>query len=1598
MHDESTWAALLADLFGFVEQRDAGKAKVRVFNPSVAENGWESMVTVVQIATTDSPFLVDSVSMAIAAHKLDTHVIVHPVVGVSRDDAGVIVALDGKGAAAESVMHLEIDRISDEAARVALQHDLAAVLVDVHAAVSDWQAMRQQVLTIADELPQRGLPVDAEGISEAQDFLRWVADDHFSFLGYREYEVAAVDGDEVLRALDGSGLGILRGGKHATAPRSLRSLVAQDLPQSGSVDAIILTKTNARSDIHRPGYMDYISVLKFDAAGKPVLEQRFLGLYTSSAYMRRPQDVPLLRRRYKAVMERSGLRADSYSGKAMRHILETLPRDELFQSSVDELYALASGVLELKERPRARLFVRRDKYDRFFSCLVYVPRDRFSTSVREKIESLLTEALHGEHVDSSVLMGESALARLDVTVRPKPGDHPTFDLDELEAKLVHAARDWRDDLRECLIADLGEAEGSTLANRYGKALPAAYLEEVSAPAAAADVKVLSGLAADDDVHMSLYRSASKTGALHFKVYRHGGDIALSDVLPQLENLGMRVLTEHVYEMDVDGAHLSIQDLAVEPIDDLAFDVTDVSDHFERAFENVWRGKAESDNFNRLVLGALLDWRQVAVLRGYCKYLQQVGIAFSQSYMEESLNRYPAIANLLVELFNAKFDPWRESRTEDAKGDAAKQLRRELDVLVPKSVQEARPDFIDNAVGALMQPRQEQMTTYWNAIKVLLDGVASLDDERIVKTYMDIIHATTRTSFFQLVDGAPRNFVSFKFDSHLVPGAPKPVPFREIWVYSPRMEGVHLRFGRVARGGLRWSDRREDFRTEVLGLVKAQMVKNTVIVPVGSKGGFFPKRLPNPAVDRDAWLEEGKACYRMLNNGLLDITDNLVDGKLVPPANVVRHDDDDPYLVVAADKGTAKFSDIANGISADHKYWLDDAYASGGSYGYDHKGMGITAKGAWESVKRHFRALGHDCQNEDFTCVGIGDMSGDVFGNGMLRSHHIRLLAAFDHRHVFIDPNPDTEKSFAERERMFKLPRSSWDDYNKKLISKGGGVFARSLKAVAITPEMRGVLGIADGVESLSPVELISAVLKAPVDLLWNGGIGTYVKAATETNADVGDRANNALRINGGDLRCKIVGEGGNLGFTQKGRVEAAGNGIRLNTDFIDNSAGVDTSDHEVNIKILLNDAVQRKEMDTAARNKLLHSMTDEVAGLVLRDNYRQNVALGLMQHMSPERIGTQGHFIRTLEAHGQLDRQIESLPSDNELAERRTHHQGLTRPELAVLLSYSKIVLYQALLDSDVPEDPFLSHELSRYFPEPLREKYAAHMQRHRLKREIIATAVTNSVVNRMGATFVLRTQEDTGRTAAAVVKAYNAARQILRAREAWAGVDALDGKVGAEAQIEALMKLWSLLRHTSRWLLSRTGAALGITELVTRYQPDMDKLCGLLPGVLTESGQAAWNAEVERWRGLGFPDELARKLATAPVLEVGLDIIETALDSGRPIEHVARVFFDLGGALDIEWLRLQIEKLPVESRWHAQARGALRDELAVQQRAMVQQILASEQGQRSAEGAVDAWLKRDDPQLQFTRGMLDEMRGVDVDYPIASVALRRLGQIAHAG
>jgi glutamate dehydrogenase len=1589
-HSVDGWAALAADFLEFARARKPRTALVRLFNPSMKTHGWESAHTVVQIVNDDMPFLVDSVTMALAEIGIGVHVLGHPVVRFTRDRAGKLLAV-GEGAP-ESLMHLEIDRQAIDA-MPAIEERLHGVLADVRAIVADWQPMRQKMLEVAEDLGRRALPIGEAERVEAQEFLRWAADNHFTFLGYREYEVAREGGKEVLRAKPDSGLGLLRG-KEVGKPRLLSTLAAQRVKSSGIEEALILTKTNSRSTVHRPGYMDYIGVLAFDKHGKPIAEQRFIGLYTSSAYNRRPWDIPVVRQRHNHVMEQSGLAPDSHSGKALRHILETLPRDELFQANEQELLATAMGILGLQERVRSRLFLRRDRYGRFFSVLVYIPRERFNTDIRLRIESMLKRVLDGEHVDSNVVMGESPLAQVHLLVRPHGGEAVEVDPALIEAELAEIVRNRQDDLREELVRRHGEEQGLRLARGYGRALSNEYLRDIAAADAADDVEHLAALREADDLGLRLYRSDRSEGGLRFKLYRLNDDIPLSDVLPLMENLGLRVIAEHPHRIEQGGQVAYIQDFEVQPLNG-TLDVEGLDAAFEDAFAHVFRGQAENDGFNRLVLDAGLSWRQVAMLRGYCKYLLQVGVPFSQAYVEQTFARYPLLARLMVELFEARFHPSTGSESKAEIKAGQERFRAQITALAGDDG--AALAAIEPVIAARAGKRAEQEAAAREALSGLLDRVASLDEDRILRSFMGVIEATLRTNYFQRgADGRPKGYISFKFDSARVPDLPKPKPYREIFVYSPRVEGIHLRFGPVARGGLRWSDRREDFRTEVLGLVKAQMVKNTVIVPVGSKGGFFVKR--PPAGDRDALQAEGIACYQTFIRGLLDVTDNIVGGRIVPPVDVVRHDDDDPYLVVAADKGTATFSDIANAISREYGFWMDDAFASGGSAGYDHKGMGITARGAWESVKRHFRAMGRDCQKEDFTVVGIGDMSGDVFGNGMLLSKHIRLVAAFDHRHIFIDPNPDAARSYRERERMFKLPRSSWDDYDKSLISKGGGVWPRSAKSIPLSPEAKAALGIDPAVQAMSPNELLSAILRAPVDLLWNGGIGTYVKASSESHADVGDRANNAIRINGRDLRCKVVGEGGNLGLTQLGRIEAALHGVLLNTDFIDNSAGVDTSDHEVNIKILLNAEVQAKRLTLPARNKLLAAMTDEVAELVLNDNYRQNQAISLMERMSHTRLGSKQHFIRTLEQQGLLDRQIEFLPSDAEIAERKARGVGLTRPELAVLLSYAKLVIYPQLLASDVPEDPYLSKELVRYFPQPLQEKYAKAMQGHRLKREIIATAVTNSLVNRMGATFTMRMQEDTGRSAAEVARAYTIVREALEARDLWAQIDALDGKVPEAAQIDALQTIWHLMRTMSRWLLSRPGKLPEITRAMAQLGEGLREVRSAFPDVLSDVRRDAYMARLQDWKAKGFPSALAQQLAALPLLEFGCDIVEIAQARRLSAVEVARAYFALGAALHLPWLYDQIDALPVDGRWQALARNALREELATQQRAIVTQLL-SDRGRKPMEARVRAWLDRDDPTLRFTQAMLaDLLNQKSLDYPTLSVAVRRLAQAASAG
>jgi glutamate dehydrogenase len=1548
------------DLYGaalshwnFARRREPGRPRVRVFNPSVQEHGWQSTHTIIEIVNDDMPFLVDSVTMEVNRQGLTLHLIVHPIIRVNRADGTLMGVLpdDSPAGARESFMHIEVDRMSDPARMESLAADLARVLEDVRVSVEDWKKMIAKVREIVADLDRRPPPVGQMELAEARAFLEWLADNHFTFLGYRAHDLVVKDGDDALAVVPGSGLGILREQPGEALATSFSQLPPQVRAYARVKDLLIVTKSNSRSTVHRPGYLDYVGIKRYDDRGEVAGEHRFLGLYTHMAYHVRPAEIPLLRRKVAIVQSKAGLAPGGHSWKALENIIDTYPRDELFQIGETELAETAMGILHLGDRQRFRLFVRRDQFERFVTCLIYAPRENYDTELRKKWQAILMQAFNGQSSEFDVFLSEAVLARIMITVRTTPGQIPQFDVRELEARLVAAARRWEDDLRAALAAAAGEARGNELYRMFGAAFPAGYREDVPARNAVPDCEMLARVAGGGALVVNLYKPLeAPPGGLRFKLFHRGAPVTLSDSLPMLENMGLRVLEERPYRVQPEsGVPIWIHDFGLFAGDG-EVEIDAAGPLFEEAFARVFAGEAENDGFNRLVLAARLSADEITVLRAYARYLRQIGFPLSQQFIEHTMAANPVIARMLVNLFRLRFDP--------AGADA-------------------------EAPGAQV-----------NAIEQALDRVENLNEDRVLRQYLALLQATSRTNFWRRdADGRRRSFLSFKFDPSKVPGLPDPKPMFEIFVYSVRFEGVHLRGGKVARGGLRWSDRPEDFRTEVLGLVKAQMVKNVVIVPVGSKGGFVLKRAPGPS-EREALMKEGVACYKDYLRGLLDITDNLAGGAVVPPPQVRRHDPDDPYLVVAADKGTATFSDYANSISAEYGFWLGDAFASGGSAGYDHKAMGITARGAWESVKRHFRELGVDTQTTDFTVAGIGDMSGDVFGNGMLLSKHIRLVAAFDHRHVFIDPEPDAASSWAERKRLFDLPRSSWGDYNTMLISPGGGVWPRSVKSIPLSPQARKALGIE--AEQLAPAELIHAILKAPVDLLYNGGIGTYVKASSESHTAVGDRANDAIRANGAELRCKVVAEGGNLGCTQLGRIEFALKGGRIYTDAIDNSAGVDTSDHEVNIKILLGLVVADGELTGKQRNTLLAQMTDQVAALCLRDNYFQTQSLSIAGRIAPALLDAQQRFIQFLEKAGRLDRALEFLPSDEAIADRRAAKLGLAAPERAVLLAYSKMWLYDSFLESALPEDAWIGTALGRYFPQMLREAYAGVMPRHPLKREIVATHVVNSMVNRVGSTFVHRLMETTGARLPEIARAYLLQREIFGYVALWQSIEALDNKVPDQIQSEMLIEAGRLTVRATGWFLRSRRLAEPMEQTIERFQPGVETLYGALMKLLDAPARSQLDIQAVRWTQAGVPRELALRVAALDTLFAALDIIEVAESTGRPVPAVAGVYFKLSAKLGLAWLRDRIGQIPGDSHWQTLAKSAMRDDLAGLARSLAADVVGAAGDGSGPEALVGRWESANADAIERAERLLAELRAAPApDLAMLSVALRELRNLA---
>jgi len=1544
---------IVQSVWDFMSVRAPNEAKIRIFNPEEWPGEWASTHTIVEISHDDAPFLVDSTRMALNRHGYQIHFIIH--IGglkVLRDSENRITKVFANGEAEknalpEAPIYIEIDRIVDEKKREELKEDIDRALSEVRAAVSDWPQMVQRVKDCLRQLETCPPGVDEADFKESRYFLEWLIDNHFTFLGARDYKLIGNENNRALQVIPGSGLGVLRDKTSNTRAKAYAELPPQARKMALSKNILIVAKTNTRPMVHREAWQggDYVGVKYFDKNGELIGEHRFIGLYTSTAYHSSPKNIPFLRHKVAKVIENLGFPADSHDGKEAAHILDTLPRDDVFQATYEELLDLTLAIIQMKERKRVRLLVRRDAYYRYFSCLVFVPREIFTTDLAVAMQSILMDAFKGLECTFTTYFSESVLARIHYHIRVNPKTAIEYDIVDIEKQLVIVSRSWADELKKELIAACGEAEGLSLWAKYQRVFPGSYTESYPPYQAIDDIKKMEGLSADNPLDMSFVQ-AGVENAISLKLFHAEHTMILSDILPILENMGLKVIGEHPHEIKFkNGTCIWINDFDMSYAVNKALDVRDIKDIFQEAFTKAWFGQAENDGFNRLVLEANLTWQETAMLRAYTKYLKQIGFTFSQSYIEKALVNNADITKALVQLFILRFDKACQMNGQSNPADIIAYIEKKL------------------------------------------EEVVSLDE------------ATMRTNYFQQDEkGASKSYISFKFDPALVSDLPLPRPKFEIFVYSPRVEGVHLRAGKVARGGLRWSDRREDFRTEVLGLMKAQQVKNTVIVPEGAKGGFVLKCHASD-MSRDDYFKEGIACYSIFISGLLDITDNIVDGVVVPPVNVVRYDEDDPYLVVAADKGTATFSDIANGIAQRYGFWLDDAFASGGSAGYDHKKMGITSRGVWVSVKRHFRELGINPDTDDFTVVGIGDMAGDVFGNGMLLSKHTKLIGAFNHMHIFLDPDPDPAASYVERQRLFNLPRSSWSDYNASLISPGGGVFNRSAKSIKLSPEIMRALNTDK--ETMMPNELIRTMLCAPVDLIWNGGIGTFVKSTQELNLNVGDRTNDSIRVDAVELKAKTIAEGGNLGLTQLARIEYSLHGGIVNTDFIDNSAGVDCSDHEVNMKILLNRFIADGSMTREERNKFLEALTDEVAALVLMDNYDQTQMLSLETSVAQQTIDLFRQFMNELEKNNQLNRELEYLPDDKTLLERKANNKPMTRPEIAILLAYSKMYLKQSILSSDIPEDPYFEKYLLTAFPKEMGEKYFDAMKEHSLRREIISTQLCKSVTDRMGINFVERLQRETGASTAFVVRAYVIAKNIFHSEERWNEIVSLDKTVELQVQYRMMLHMYFLIRRATRWMLRNRKPTLNIQETINEFETNIAMLYERFSELLDSHEREAFHAAASSFTDHGVPEKLATHIAACNAMFTSLDIIESSRKYELDVCEVAKTYYLLGNRLELNFLRDLMASYPVENQWEELARAGFRDDLDRVQRKLCVRVLSlksKDVKNKPMEERVDYWINKHLFLVERWQKLLSDVKSSDMaGFVTYSVVLRELFDFAQA-
>lgn len=1526
--------------FDLARHRASGDLAVAVAPLSSSQHGCDMAV---MTAAPDMAFIVDTVLMAIRDTDAVIDWIMHPVLRIERRDDGGLLSVEGGADQVdhgdeESLVYVEFSApVGFD--REGLVASIKSSLADLSVVVDDYQAMRDRLGAVIDELGRVSEGTDSDECAEVRGFLSWLKNHHFTLLGYRHrtVEEGATVGDEAMVDVPGSSLGLLREDRPGIDPDGYVAPAAQLDKYAQSSRILVVAKANTRSWVHHPEPMDVVAVKSLDNKGNVIGAHRFLGLFSSEAYAASPQQIPVLNRKVRQVIERAGFKHGSHDAKSLAYILETFPRDEFFQSGEDELFDTTLNVLAMRESEPLRLFMRRDRYGRFYACLVYVSRDRYTTGMRRVMARELERRLDGTIEESDAAFLRDDVVRLHFQVATEPGAEPV-DTATIEQALRAATRLWPDAFAAAAAGDGRRISG------YAHAFPAGYTERTGVATAVADARVLASLSPDSPPVLTLTVAEDSTRVLLLKLFGVGAETPLSEVLPVLENFGLAVRTQRPFGVYApDGTQQWIHEFAAEHEQAQTLDDPTRAAHLAEAFAEVSTGAADNDGLNRLVIGAGLALREVILVRTITRYLMQTDLPFSAGYLEDMLAGHPRMVADMVALFALRFDP-------DDDSDESQRL-------------------------TLIQTIEEHF-----------DDISSLDTDRALRAFFGVVLATLRTNYYQIGnDGKPKAYVSIKLDPARVPELPKPVPAFETFVYSPEVEGVHLRGGLVSRGGLRWSDRREDFRTEVLGLMKAQMVKNAVIVPVGAKGGFVVKNAES-GDDRDTLQAKGVACYQNFIRGLLDITDNRTPDGIVHPDRVVRHDGDDPYLVVAADKGTARFSDIANALSREYAYWLDDAFASGGSAGYDHKEMGITARGGWESVKRHFREMGHDTQSEPFTAVGIGDMAGDVFGNGMLQSEHTCLLAAFNHMHIFIDPKPDPAASYAERKRLFEMARSSWTDYDSSLISTGGGIYERRAKLIELSDEAMQALGIRT--RRMTPDELIHEVLMAPVDLLWNGGIGTYVKARSESHAEVGDRANDSVRADGRDLRCKVVGEGGNLGMTQAGRVEYALNGGRLNTDAIDNSGGVNSSDLEVNIKIALGAVEAVGDLTREDRNTLLTDMTESVIGLVLRNNYLQPQQISLMEADSVGRFDEQVNLMRSLERTGQIDRGIDGLPDEETIAERQRNRDGLTRPELAVLLSHTKIALAEATLASDLPDDPYLEQVLFHGFPQAMSDTYADAIRNHRLKRELVTTVITNQMVNRLGIAMAHRMAADYGVNLVDTVQAYVLADAWIGAEALYRDIETLDNQVETAVQYGLFKRVTALVKHAISWQLASSLEVSSIAELVERYQAPTQRLLEKMPQHMTGAYRQRWQMRHDEAVAVGLSDALAARLASTAVGGGLLDIVSLADSQSADVAQVAQIYFQLGDTLGLAWLHAAIQSLHVDGRWPALARSSLRGDCFRVHQRMTALVM-------DAGGDLNAWCEANASEISGVHARIEELQAIEAPkFAHLTVAVRDLSQL----